>query len=379
MSELPEFMWAGVALAALLALWLAWAAAVSWHYRVRHPPPAVLRARALDGWELAVHHRPSKARRYLEPVVLCHGFAANRYTFELDPPYSLAVALSQAGFDCYTPELRGTGASSRAPRGRAPWDYSIDDHVELDAPAIVNLALERSGASRAFWVAHSLGGLIGYAAAQGPVRGKLAGLAAIGSPLACGTDPFLRGVVHVGALAAWPFGLRQRLLSLTLAPFLGYVTLPLSDVIVNPQHIPPPLQRKVYARMISRMGRHVLEQLDDWFRRDVFQSRDGRVDWRAGLKSLDVPLLVMGGSRDKLAPPAALKLQYELAGSLDKTLLVFGRDRGDALDYGHGDLLFGAGAPKEVYPLLREWLEKRATPLSGAGGVPGAANAARPA
>jgi hypothetical protein len=31
------------------------------------------------------------------------------------------------------------------------------------------------------------------------------------------------------------------------------------------------------------------------------------------------------------------------------------------MDYGHGDLLFGRGAPKEVYPLLRDWLERRAT------------------
>lgn len=379
MSGLQEIMWAGVALAALLALWLAWAVAVSWHYRVRHPPPAVLRARAGDGWELAVHHRPAKARRWVEPVVLCHGFAANRYTFEFEPPYSLAVALSDAGFDCYTAELRGTGASRRAPRGRAPWDYSIDDHVELDAPAVVDLALEESGAHRAFWVAHSLGGLIGYAAAQGPVRGKLAGLAAIGSPLASGADSFLRGAIHLGALAAWPFGLPQRLLSLTLAPFLGYVTLPLSDILVNPRHVPPPIQRKVYARMISGMGRHVLAQLDDWFRRDAFQSRDGRVDWRAGLKSLDVPLLVLGGSRDRLAPPEALELQFELAGSADKTLLVFGRDRGDALDYGHGDLLFGTGAPEEVYPVLRAWLERRATRIEGTGGASGAAGAARPA
>ena len=32
-------------------------------------------------------------------------------------------------------------------------------------------------------------------------------------------------------------------------------------------------------------------------------------------------------------------------------LVVFGRDRGDQEDYGHGDLLYGQGAPKEVYVL----------------------------
>src|SRR5512140_1991953 len=149
--------------------------------------------------------------------------------------------------------------------------------------------------------------------------------------------------------------------------------------LVDGRTITVPLQRKVYARMISGMGRQVLAQLDDWFHRDAFQSRDGRVDWRAGLKSLDVPLLVLGGSRDRLAPPAALKRQYELAGSGDKTLLVFGRDRGDALDYGHGDLLFGTGAPKEVYPALRAWLEGHATRIEGPAEARGGAEPARPA
>jgi hypothetical protein len=74
-------------------------------------------------------------------------------------------------------------------------------------------------------------------------------------------------------------------------------------------------------------------------------------------------LLVSGGSLDRLAPPASLQAQFELAGSSDKTLVVFGRDRGDQLDYGHGDLLYGQGAPAEVYPVLRRWLEEHATPL----------------
>jgi hypothetical protein len=73
-------------------------------------------------------------------------------------------------------------------------------------------------------------------------------------------------------------------------------------------------------------------------------------------------LLVSGGSQDRLAPPEVLKAQYDLAGSRDKTLVVFGRERGDRLDYGHGDLMFGQGAPLEVYPLVRRWLEERATP-----------------
>ncbi len=69
-----------------------------------------------------------------------------------------------------------------------------------------------------------------------------------------------------------------------------------------------------------------------------------------------------GGSADRLSPPECLRAQFALAHSEDKTLHIFGKDRGDPFDYGHGDLIFGQGAPTEVYPALRAWLEARATP-----------------
>ena len=47
--------------------------------------------------------------------------------------------------------------------------------------------------------------------------------------------------------------------------------------------------------------------------------------------------------------------------------MIFGRDRGDRFDYGHGDLLYGTGAPVEIDPLLSRWLTEHATPL-GPGG-----------
>jgi len=51
--------------------------------------------------------------------------------------------------------------------------------------------------------------------------------------------------------------------------------------------------------------------------------------------------------------------------SQDKTLAVFGPENGDTLPYGHGDLLYGENAPKEVYPIILRWLEARATKVEG--------------
>ncbi|HET9452008.1 MAG TPA: alpha/beta fold hydrolase [Aggregicoccus sp.] len=355
--------WGAAALVLLALGYVLWVLAVRHYYRLRVPRPQLLRARCKDGWELAVYARRAAVRRYEEPVLLCHGLAANRYTFDFEPPYSVAHALNEAGFDCFSVEWRGTGGSRPPPPGRRATDFTVDDHILQDGPALISLALQETGARQAFWLGHSLGGLVGYGVAQGPEGARLKGLLPLGAPVFFQYRPYLQALVGLGVRAAWPHRLRQEWTSAGLAPFLGYVALPLSDLVVNPRHIPPRIQRQVYANMMSSMSRRVLQQFHDWIRNDVFRSFDGKVDWRAGIAGLRVPLLVMGGAADRLAPPASLQAQYALAGSEDKTLHVFGRERGDKLDYGHGDLIFGEGAPLEVYPLLCAWLQARATPL----------------
>jgi pimeloyl-ACP methyl ester carboxylesterase len=259
-------------------------------------------------------------------------------------------------------EWRGTGASRVPPPGASRWNFSVDDHIDKDAPAVVEEALRAAAAPQAFWLGHSLGGLIGYAAAQGPlVGGQLRGLLALGSPAFFNYDRLLQHGIRVGLQFAYPHAFRQRLLSISMAPWLGYVTLPMSDVMVNPKHIPPPIQRKVYANVMSSVSRKVMLQFQDWIAHDAFRSFDGKRDYRAGLPRVQVPALVMGGSKDKLSPPVCIRSQYELLGSEDKTLMIFGPENGDGLDYGHGDLLFGSGAPKEVYPRIAAWMESRAT------------------
>jgi pimeloyl-ACP methyl ester carboxylesterase len=365
----PErwFLWGLLLALAVVVGNVVWVLAVRRLYRPRTAPPQLLRARCQDGWEIAVHARRAAQRRFEEPVLLCHGLAANRFTFDFAPPYSVAHYLAEAGFDCFSVEWRGTGHSRHPPQGRRYTDFTVDDHILQDGPALLELALKETGAKRVFWLGHSLGGLVGYALAQGPHGHQMAGLLALGAPVFLKSEPLLRSLLGLGVRAAWPQRFRHEWMSTTFAPFLGYVTLPLSDLLVNPQHIPPPIQRQVFANMMSSMSRKVLLQLHDWIEHDAFRSYDGKVDWRAGLSRLTLPMLVMGGSSDRLATAENVRKQYELLTSPDRTLHVFGRDRGDKMDYGHGDLMFGTGAPLEVYPLIRKWLEDRATPLPAHG------------
>jgi pimeloyl-ACP methyl ester carboxylesterase len=341
----------------------AWALLVRRWYRLTEPRPDLLRARCADGWEVAVFFRPARVRRFAEPVILAHGLAVTHLNMDFEPPYSLAHVLSEAGFDCYAVDWRGNGASSQPPPGKHRSDYCVDDHIELDAPAVMALALRHSRASQAFWLGHSLGGLVGYGAAERGLAGKLRGLVTLGSPAFFTDAPArMRRVLRWSAWAAWPRWLRQRSVTLLLAPLLGWIRMPLSDAVMNPSHIEPWLQRRLVANLFVDVSRRMLLQFRDWVLNDAFRSLDGRTDYRAALAKVSAPALVVAGAVDRLATPASVAAAFERLGSPDKTLVVLGTAHKDKMDYGHGDLLFGRGAPSEVYPLLRSWLERRATP-----------------
>ena len=187
------------AVLAMLALAWAWLRSVAWFYRLKGERPTVLRTRCADRWELAVYHRRPTQRRFAQPVLLCHGLATNHHYFDFDEPHSVAHYLAQMGFECFTVEWRGTGASARPPRGRRWSDYSADDHIRFDGPALIDFALEKTGASTAFWLGHSLGALVGYAVAQGPAGPKLEGLCALGAPAFFPDDDLLKGAVRAFA------------------------------------------------------------------------------------------------------------------------------------------------------------------------------------
>ena len=344
--------------AALLALWVLF---VRRHYRVRGEPPVLLMATCLDGWELGVHYRAAARRRFSEPVLLCHGLAANHFNFDFEPPFSLAHALAARGFDCFSIDWRGTAASRCSPKRCCSARYTVDDHIRLDAPALLDIALTKTGAKQAFWVGHSLGGLIGLAVAQGERAAQLRGLVTIGAPIFFNYDRLLKRAVRVGLLVAWPYRLRQEWISAALAPFLGRIVLPFSDAIAYPRHIPAEVQRKLYAQLISSVGRSVLLQFDEWIEHNAFRSVDRTVDYREGINQLTLPMLMIAGSRDRLAPPIAVQWASELSQASDKTLRIFGREHGDTEQYGHGDLIFGERAPEEVFPFIADWLAARAT------------------
>jgi hypothetical protein len=106
------------------------------------------------------------------------------------------------------------------------------------------------------------------------------------------------------------------------------------------------------------LSRSEVLQLTDWVLNDAFRTIDHRRDYRKGLEKSVVPTLGIAGSRDLLAPPESVTAAIEALGGTDKATRIIGKVSGADEDYGHLDLVLGARAPEEVFPVIAEWIEQ---------------------
>ncbi|MHC1625079.1 MAG: alpha/beta hydrolase [Methermicoccaceae archaeon] len=140
--------------------------------------------RTSDGWKLAIkRYNPGRRDRARYPVVLCHGFAANRLSVDFGEEgdsewdqYSLAGYLFNGGdrgdvrFDVWVPELRGRNGSMTFDPTVSPGKYNwcLDEYVDYDVPAIIRRVQrqyqkEEGKKVKVFWVGKSMGGMLAYA------------------------------------------------------------------------------------------------------------------------------------------------------------------------------------------------------------------------
>lgn len=345
-----------------LACLAAWVRGVVAFFALKGQRPSPIVVAAADGWQLCAWHRAPAQRRFVEPIVLCHGLSNNHRFLEFQAPHSLAAALADAGFECFTVELRGAGNAAPAPLGTRA-DGCIDDYVKFDVPALVHFAARQAGAEKAFWVGHSLGGLVALAAADEALQQKLKGLVTIGSPVFFRAQWGTRWLLKFGYWLS-PLGrFRTDWLAALVAPFAGWVNVPLGSGMANQRNMPGWVQRRAMAEVIAPIWHGVLGQLRDWTHEDQFRSVDRTIDYRARVKALKVPHLVVGGAADGIAPPETCRQHFAIVGAEDKQLLLMGTEFGHGANYGHGDLLLGHQAHLELYPHLVEWLQRRATPV----------------
>lgn len=315
-----------------------------------------------DGWQIALHRYVPARRKFLEPVFLCHGMGANRNNFDLMDDRSLARDLRDRGFDVWSVELRGAGFSGR-PKWYQPhrWTFRFEDYLEKDIRAAVSLVRKTSGSDRVFWVGHSLGGLLGYAWMGRRGDHGIGGLVAVSAPLLLGkarTVRILRPFVWLMTLTrVVAFRPAARFFS----PCVGWSPGLLSRIPISKGGIRGRVLRRSMVNLVENTTAALLRQLLHWSKADSFASREGGEDYLANLKKIDEPVLIMAADADNLASPDAVTPAYLGVGSADKQLRIFGGDRGDDCEFGHGDILLGEHSREVVFPEIIEWLESRAS------------------
>jgi pimeloyl-ACP methyl ester carboxylesterase len=316
-------------------------------------PDEIHFARTSDGWRIALtRHRPEGAAAAGDPVLLCHGIASSSTGLDLTEHVSLARALARAGLDAWLVDLRGRGQSLK-PRlfGDVAWDWSFDEYVERDAPAAIDAVLRATGRSRLHWVGFSLGAVVGYGVLQDPdVAPKITSAVAIAGPVSYRLQR--RYLFH------WPLRnlrwLRFEFLMRLLAPASGYWR---PKLLHNPENITGAVIRRVAVNAASNFGRNEMLQFSDWLEHDVFRSIDHRRDYRGGLAKIQTPLLFIAGNKDLIAPPPSVKDAHDAVASADKRFVIASRAQAFEANYGHLDLVLGQQAPREIFPLVVDWLE----------------------
>ena len=270
-----------------------------------------LEARTADGVTLRLDRvRAAGARR--GALVCLHAMMSDGRYFGARRAGSFARAVAAAGLDVIVADFRGHGRSvpprAGARAGARAGDWSFDDLVELDLPAIVAAAAAASGCAPADLVilGHSLGGLVTTAA------------------LATARIPPPR-LVLLAATCVWLPGPRGPLRRRAVMAAYRHVTALAGHAPIRALRLGTADEAATYV-----------EQLTGWSRAARWTSLRG-LDYLAALATVTTPILPFAGLGDRMCPPQDAAA---FAGHLPRAAPVrtFGRVHGDALDPDHFEL-----------------------------------------
>lgn len=333
-----------------------------WIYPVTERSSEVLQVTTQDGWQVALHHYPAQGpNQRSTPVILCHGISSNKYNWDLNDRHSFPAYIAAKGFDTYVVELRGSGQSTRPGFfDEKSYDYSFDDYVIYDLPAVIDFVSSRSETGQVHWLGHSMGSMVMYAYLQRVGQDKIRSVTAVGSPpkLFDGNESLGFGV-ELFPMVDWLYDeLPSGLLTKTMAP-LAYPSLfAPRHVMWNDDNMEPEVARQTGAHAVDNLSSNVVRQLAGAKKLGFLASADGRINYSEGMSQIEVPIFFVVGSLDQMAPPVVMIDAFKRVRSKDKQIEILSRANGYTHDYGHVDLVLGKSAPAEVYPLLERWLVK---------------------
>jgi pimeloyl-ACP methyl ester carboxylesterase len=319
-----------------------------------HRPDEVYRVPTDDGAAIALgRYHPRTERRFREPVILCHGLGANRFSVDFDERYSLARFLARRGYETWVLELRGRGLAG--PTGPA----TFDDQAEHDVAAAIR-TVRSTGADRVTWVGHSKGGMVLYGHLGKHPEAPVQAAVAIGTPATFTFQPGLKVFTDRIQPALGLDSIPVAQVCRSIAPF-GIPPGPLGRYLAYSANMDPEVAKRAISNAAANIPGGVARQFALWVRSGRFTSMDGQHDYHAALDRVRIPMLLIAGSKDLLAPPLAVAhAKNKLAGPVK--FAIAGKQHGCKEDYGHGDLILGRNAPDEIFPRVDEFLSTHSTP-----------------
>ena len=298
--------------------------------------------------------------RQRTPVVLVHGLLVNSHFLNLTREYSLAQYLAEEGFDVWNLSLRGTGRSLK-PLKAPPKKWSLDDMINDDLSSVISYVQRQSGSPRVNWVGFDMGGLLLYGYLEKKRSGSgIGALVTIGTPVTF-NDPKqepMKALLKLEDHPTW-----KKILLYLDGPLVQRLLIPriptVEEFFYNPENMDQEVKQRFLETALAPVNPGVLDQVITMVRKGEFVSTTGNHSYRKNLAKIRVPLLIIGGEKDPVAPPQVLRATYRELKSPDRTRRIFGSRPKDSVAYGHYDLILGKKAKEEVFPVIGSWLRKR--------------------
>lgn len=272
-----------------------------------------LATRTADGVTLRIDRVRARGQR--RGVIVClHAMMTDGRYFGARRDDSFAATLAASGFDVLVADFRGHGRSETLA------DWSFDDLVELDLPAIVAAAAHESGCAPEALVllGHSLGGLVTTAAL---------GTRRIAPPR----------LVVLPSTTVWLNGAHGPLRRRAVMAAYRHVTALVGRAPIRALRLGTADEAPTYVR-----------QLTSWASSARWTSLRGS-DYAALAETIATPVMPLVGAGDWMCTPAdARAFAGHLAGAT--ALRVVGTAHGDAIDPDHFELF----TRRELAPVWRE-------------------------
>ena len=345
--------------------------------------------RTKDGWTLSVTRINGAGKKTdLLPVVLCHGFGHNGFVWRAGGRRSFAQFLARKGYDVWVPDLRGAGASSKPGFAvvrtiiKSPFNWldqmprivtdftkvnwTVDDHIRFDLPALLDLIKKETGAGSVNWVGHSMGGMIALVHMQdeGKRRGDITSIVALAAPMTIAHP--LNDIMTVIKDNQDLFQMLNLFVNQSVPSMLNAATGAnlqngLDYLYFNSANMDRLTVMELLFYVVEDISPGSVDQFTKMVRDGQFKSADGSIDYSKRLREVEIPVFAAAGKSDNLAEPETIRHVYRTIASKDKAFKIFGISSGAQMDYGHTDLILGKRSHLEVFPVLERWIRRHSS------------------